>query len=479
MNKLAKGAQKGSANVIPAAKIRPTLLDRLSKTSTPDSKREAVKIASNRLNPTELKTILDNEVQPGLSIRDFGLSDDSVGVYDLPNMKRKSVTDNDVDAVWDAMSSDQKKLILPTNAGAPDRGAGKGEASYKDSDWGGDTERMRKGMLKAMLEQSDEEGNVIDPWTGKKLEFPADLDHIVPLAKGGGHGGRTGRQPNGGYESSNWVWIEPKINRNYKNDRDIHDTVQAMLVHERQGEKGYQDDLDKTVKKYEGSKAKQAALRKDAIAALKGHLSEAEPGTYPQLPDPTLIKTMTKTEASEVFKALRDAELIPKGGFGKQKLSTRVTKDTPEPEYQKAIASLYESISEDQEIAKVKVELTQRVLDIRKNGLTPSIPVLPSNKSVTGILKKEVDTLSPKQQHRILDKFVSAYDDPTTDTTLPQEIREIYQEGLTNPIPRQSLSSSPWSWARGGKNYPDLNQLPPEKRKKLYDYLRKSFGLDT
>jgi hypothetical protein len=133
-----------------------------------------------------------------------------------------------------------------------------------------------------------------------------------------------------------------------------------------------------------------------------------------------------------------------------------------------------DSLLEDQDAAKVKVRVAETYKRIIEQGLTPPVFKIPSNKAVQGIAKRPVDRLSPKQQHRILDKFLAVYSDPTTDTSLPSDIQQLWAEGLSTPIPKGQLSSSPWSWARGGKTFPDLTQMPPAKRDKLYKYLQES-----
>lgn len=174
-------------------------------------------------------------------------------LYTLPSMKPNSVTDEEVDAVYQALDTNMRNVLFPRGAGAPKRDE---PPNRLLADWGGDSEKLQKAMLKAALEQTGVDPDtgelgIIDSWTGKAIKGPMDLDHIVPLAKGGSHGPK--REPDEGHatgpDAYNFDWTSTKLNQNYKGDRDIVQTVARLKqARDGKGKKSGQDLYDKVIK---------------------------------------------------------------------------------------------------------------------------------------------------------------------------------------------------------------------------------------
>jgi hypothetical protein len=466
-----------------------------------------LRLASNRIPPDELTAILDHTLTDGTKVRDIENNPKYANEYELKgDMKRNNkVTDKQVEEIWLGMSGEQKALLVPRGAGAPDRII-KGQPpspSYIETDWGTtdkDVERMRKSMLKAMLEQIDANGDIIDPWTGKPLEFPADLDHIVPLAKGGGHGGKTGRVVNAGINSENWVWIKPEINRNYKGDGDLQETVASMASEERENLRtngqSYRDHLDKIKKEYQAGSLKDIKDkdRKKAIAAIEAYFdpTKTDASEWMELPDPDRVQGMSKPEAEVVYKALRDAKvyvtynakgkpLAPQGLVPKGQGMEDFKKALDDKQYPKAVAELYRAVHETQESALAKVKIDKLVADFLANPANQNKPIpvfkIPTNTAVDGILKNDdPETLSPKQVHRVIDKFIGTYPDPANDKSLPDDIRAIYSEALATPLSNKDKSGNNWALPRYNAKIPDFRKLDAAKREKLYKYLQETMS---
>lgn len=253
----------------------------LAAAATREEKAAIVAPLLTTLRPEEARAILEVDREGGpLTNREF-----KEGEYFLPEMKRRKVSDLQVDAAWDSLTAAQRNLLFPRNAGAPDRG------DRIKTDWDGNTQRMRKSMLKALMEQMDDEGRIIDPWTNKELKFPADLDHIVPLAKGGTHGSPLTTDKDAPYDGSNWVWVNKEINRHYKGDNDINGTIANLRGALDPAE--YEKAVDEAIKRYTGEKTRSLELRQIASSC--------------SIPHPSIIDTLTKKkEVEALMKGLSD-----------------------------------------------------------------------------------------------------------------------------------------------------------------------------
>lgn len=477
----------------------------ISSAKTQSELDKVLRLASNRLPPDELTAVLDHVItlEDGtkIKIRDIANNPDFKDKYELPGMKRDTTVTNDqVDQIWSGMSAQQRNLLVPVGAGAPDRPGEDVPPSYIETDWNKNTELMRKSMLKALLEQIDQNGEIIDPWTGKPLKFPADLDHIIPLAKKGGHGGKSspkhGGPLNTTINSENWVWIAPEINRNYKNNDDLADTVAAMVREEKlnisTNGKHYRDHLDEKKKEYQatGIKAIRAEARQKAIYAIKKYFDPTvtNANEWVDLPDPNQVEGMEKKEAEVVYKALRDSKIVVVG-YTKEgkptygglapgnKKADKFYSGLDDKQYPKAVAELYREVHATQESAIAKVKIDRIVQQYLAKGQPIPVLKIPTNQAVVGILKTpDPSQLSTKQQHRVFDKFIATYPDPTTDKSLPDDIKVLYTKALSKPLSGKEKSASPWSYARANAKIPNMANLEPNEQAKLYKYLQDTMG---
>ena len=147
----------------------------LEKSKTKAEQREIMRDATNRLKPEDAQAILDRKLPSGETLEEYANSRGK-GSYNIPGQKQRvDIRDDEVDLVWDSLTTQERNLIAPVGAGAPERERkNNGGKSLVDTDWGTKPEdkiRMRKAMLKTLLEQLDEDGNLIDPWTGKAFDI--------------------------------------------------------------------------------------------------------------------------------------------------------------------------------------------------------------------------------------------------------------------------------------------------------------------
>lgn len=442
------------------AEIKQKALDDLDAANTKEEREAAVKALMLRHPPEILRQI---EAHMGA----FGDSDAAKGVYELPGMKRRVVDDQEVDAAWDALNTQQRDNLFSPNAGAP----GRGQFDLRQSEWGGDNERMRRSMLKAMLEQSDDDGNIIDPWTGKPLVFPADLDHIVPIAQGGGHGSSVQGQLNSGYASDNWVWISPEINRAaYKGNRDVYDTYQKVKAHLAEGDKGYQDKVDEELLKLDG---KTRGLKDLAKQVEQGILAQyggtTNPNINPQLPLPQSVALFSKPELESILKA------IDRGGIIQDRIGVRGLKS---PELKAVVQGILQGISEETRIAAAVLRAESIIAkyakananpNLPKNNKVPSLPKVETNKAIKGILNKpDIDSLSDTEMHRVVDRLMLG----RPGTQMPAKYRKMLERAPRLPLKRMSLA--PWALTRIDQKIPDLKTLSPEEKQEMWDYIGKN-----
>ena len=384
--------------------------DAVNALASAKTREERVAIVAplmNTMRPEEARAILDVERKGGK----LGGLRRPDGEYSMPEMKLREVDDVEVDAVWDELSTHQRNLLFSGTAGAPGRG------DRVKIDWDGDTERMRKSMLKAMLEQSTPDGRVIDPWTNTDLKFPADLDHIVPLAKGGTHGSGADSK---GYDGSNWVWIDPRVNRNYKGDRDLNLTAYRLkLTANNPG--GYEKALDRTIGEYMGKKTTLKALRE---------------GASKEIPRPEFIDTLkSKAEINSVMKGVSDMGHIPRWNGG----TAEVAKAT--------LAGLFGDMS----LAAARVTRSSK-------------PVLPG--PIQQIVRRRVDDkgilnmrdIGDIELHKVAEAFLKT---KSRKQMPPKLVAEIDAAPRTSYTLQKYMRPSNSDWAVGGR-IPYLRGASPE-----------------
>lgn len=462
---LAQGATLKELNQVRNDETR-KYISALETASTDKERREIVSAMSVRLPPERIKEILDSEISPGKTVRDFGLSEGSKGVYKLDRMKLREVSDLEVDSIYSALSTQQRDLLLPASAGAP----GRGEGDRVKDEWDRDTDAMRRSMLKTLLEQSRDDGTILDPWSGKELRMPADLDHIVPLAKGGGHGvSKAGDKAEGQYRSENWVWTSPEVNRNYKKDRDIHDTVKALVKHESEGIEGYEAALDSLVDDYLNNKGPILKFRDETAASLKVWFGLESPPPPATIPKPEIVDTFTKKEQSlAVLKAARD--------IGALRSTSQLEKARPET-LNKITKGVLKSMNDNLDLAKASVENLAIVAKYGVEGAQTRMKKITTNKAMKSIFKKRnsFEEMTDSEMHRIVDRLQAT----RPPETLPEKIRyNLYGRKNTQMMPKERLSKAQWTWARIGKPVPDLKTLTPAMQKEVWDYFNRQFDLD-
>ena len=292
----------------------------LEMASSKKEQRAIMQKATNRLSPKQAQEILDRKMPNGMTLEEYA-QNRGKGLYDLPGQKQRvDVSDDEVDLVWNSMTPLERNLIAPAGAGAPAREKkNNGGKSLVETDWGPNAEdrvRMRKAMLKALLQQVDDNGNIIDPWTGKTLSLPADLDHIRPIAAGGGHGiaekgnPKSKKEIGTDYNSENWVWTTAAINRKYKNDRDVLGTV--TRIKEATNVKAYEESLDNKIKAYLTDEKARIQLEDDMAKAASEAFSGKGHGLN-SFPDAKLISNMKTDDLKAIMKGLESADPSLKG----------------------------------------------------------------------------------------------------------------------------------------------------------------------
>ena len=308
--------KKTPPNRFPAsADQKRRVVSALEKAKNKAEQREIMRDVTNRLSPEQAQDILDRKMPNGMTFEEYANKRGSNN-YNIPGQKQRvDVTDAEVDLFWDSLSTVERNLLAPAGAGAPDREKiNNGGKSLVDTDWGTKPEdrvRMRKAMLKTLLEQLDEDGNLIDPWTGKAFDIPADLDHIRPVAKGGGHGIAEKGKPKSksdigtDYNSENWIWTSKEINRNYKGDRDIKGTMARIKA--ATNKKDYNDGLDEKIDKYLTLEKEKIDLEDNTAKAARDAFSGSGHGLN-SFPNETIIKGMNKERLEAVMKGLESAD---------------------------------------------------------------------------------------------------------------------------------------------------------------------------
>ena len=223
-------------------------------------------------------------------------------MYYVPGSKQRTVTDAEVDAVWDKISKEEGGKELLTTLFSLDKGSpgrnppDRSKLDYDRSSNG--PERLKKAQMKALLEQMIEvngQPEIHDPWEpdGIMKDFP-DLDHIVPLAVGGTHGVPVDSliPPTTGYHSDNFVWIGKRVNQHYKKDGTIPDTVNQMRVEAVTTDK---DEYNK-FKEYEDWEATSDETRAEADkkwATYDGLVSSSRERKLEEMQDYEFLKRIT------------------------------------------------------------------------------------------------------------------------------------------------------------------------------------------
>ncbi len=187
----------------------------------------------------EIKILQDSSAQSKLAA---GYKDPSTMQKGGENamIKFKDVSDSEVDAAW-ALMPNKVKASFDRAGKLPgsDKWSGK-DAEGKDTHGQGGPERS-KMLLKRWLEQDGKDG-----YTGLPLTLNnADLEHVIPFAKGGKTGSET---------PDNWLWTSASVNRK-KGDNDM-DTYLSK-VNKTTPEKS-QAVRDKTISKATSSTGKVA-----------------------------------------------------------------------------------------------------------------------------------------------------------------------------------------------------------------------------
>ena len=444
LNKLVAGA---SVPRVASSEVKQKALDELDLATTPEEKAAAVKALMLRLPPETLKEI---EAHMGA----FGDSDASKGIYELPGMKRRKVDDQEVDAAWDALTPQQRDILFSPNAGAP----GRGQFDLRQSEWGGDINRMRRSMLKAMLEQSDDDGNIIDPWTGKPLVFPADLDHILPIAQGGGHGSPSQGSLNSGYASDNWVWISPEVNRYYKGDGDVNETYALIKEHIAQGDKGFKDAVDAKIADLDGNDRQLKDLAKQVEQGILAQYGKTtDPAIIPQIPLPQALAMISKPELESIIKAIDNGGII-QNRAGVRGLDAKDLKTV--------VQGILQGISEETRIAAAVIRAESI---IAKFGKGSSLSKVETNNAMKSILTKpDIDSPRDTEMHRVVDRLMLGRPGPL----MPAKYRKMLERAPRLPLKRMSLA--PWALTRINQKIPDLKTLTAKEKSEMWDYINKN-----
>ena len=160
----------------------------------------------------------------------------------------RKVSDREVDAMYDIMSPQMKKTMLPSDVAA--------RAKQDNPD--PSTDGLRRDLTRRWLEQ---EGK--DLYTGRKLNFyEAELEHIQPLSVAGpGHKGAD--------NIKNFGWIDRNVNQ-IKGNRTMSDFLDTQVKPFSAAQQ--QARYDKSYR----AKAGKGELKKSAAADAKKVGTEAE-----------------------------------------------------------------------------------------------------------------------------------------------------------------------------------------------------------
>ena len=438
----------------------------LEMASTTEERRSIMQNATNRLSPNQAKEILNRKMPNGMTLEEYA-QNRGKGLYDLPGQKRREISDDEVDLLWDSMTSLERNLIAPAGAGAPDREKkNNGGKSLVETDWGPTAEdrvRMRKAMLKALVQQVDDNGNIIDPWTGKTLNLPADLDHIRPIAAGGGHGIAEKGKPKSkdeigtDYNSENWVWTTAAINRTYKNDRDVFGTVNR--IKEATNVQAYEEVLDRKIHSYLTDEKSRIKLEDDMAKAAAEAFSGQGHGLN-SFPDETLISNMKTDDLKAIMRGLESADPSLKG------LSKTIfDKSLSDSQRKKAVIKSLELAKNEgkRAVQKIRDNMSKLTGNSYSNiALSPSITLKNGQVVKTDNLQKMLTTASMTINDLDDDSYVSLM--------LQLHEQQVLQYESDGSVSRGKNGGA--KGQRGGFTQESINMLNSSKRQLYTDYIK-------
>ena len=160
----------------------------------------------------------------------------------------RKVSDKEVDAMYDIMSPQMKKTMLPSDVAS----------RAKQDNPNPSTDGLRRELTRRWMEQ---EGK--DLYTGRKLNFfEAELEHIQPLSvAGAGHKGAD--------NIKNFGWIDRNVNQ-IKGNRTMKDFMDTQV------KKYSAADQEKRYQKSYNAKVGKGELKKSAAADAKKLNTQAE-----------------------------------------------------------------------------------------------------------------------------------------------------------------------------------------------------------
>ena len=205
-----------------------------------DSLRTEISPKTGMFTVDERKMLIDNEKK---------LLDGFEDQTKLTGGLRK-VSDKEVDAMYDIMSPQMKKTMLPSDVAA--------RAKVDNPDYS--AEGMRKDLTKRWMQQ---EGK--DLYTGRKLSFfEAELEHIQPLSVAGpGYKGAD--------QIKNFGWIDRNVNqikgnRTMSNFMDTQVKAYSPAQQQARYDKSYQKKVG------QGQRKKTAAADAKKVSTEADHL---------------------------------------------------------------------------------------------------------------------------------------------------------------------------------------------------------------
>lgn len=440
----------------------------LELASTKEEQRAIMQETTNMLSPQQAKDILNRKLPNDMTLEEYAQKRGK-GFYDLPGQKQRvDVTDDEVDLVWNSMTPLERNLLVPVGAGAPDREKKKnGGKSLVDTDWGTtaeDRERMRKAMLKTFMQQVDDNGNIIDPWTGKTLSLPADLDHIKPIAAGGGHGIAEKGKPKSkneigtNYNSENWVWTSAAINRTYKNDRDVYDTV--ARIKEATNENAYKLLIDNKIKAYLTDEKSRIQLEDD-IAKSAAEAFSGQGHGLNDLPNAKLISNMKTDDLKAIVKGLESADPSLKG------LSKTIfdNKSLSESQRKNAVINFLDLAKKEggQAVQKIKDNVSNLTGTPYKSiALSPSITLKNGQVVKTDNLQKMLTTPGETINDLDDDSYVSMMLQLYEQKVIKFDVDGTVSRGENGGVKGQ----------RGGFTQESINMLNSSKRQLYTSYIK-------